>query len=164
MSTIEVIRKKILEPAELKHAVARWRLSSKRIGFTNGCFDIVHLGHIDYLAKASDEADVLILGLNTDASTRRLKGPHRPINDQVQRSMVMAALSFIDAVVLFDEDTPLELIRLVEPDVLIKGADYQPEKIVGYDLVTAKGGKVKTIEFLPGYSTSQIESRIKTGK
>ena len=129
--------------------------------FTNGCFDILHLGHIDYLSKAADEGDVLVIGVNTDRSTQRLKGPGRPINSEVQRARVLAALRFTDAVVLFDEDTPYELIRIVQPDILIKGGDYAPEKIVGYDIVTARGGLVKTMAFLPGYSTTGLEQRLR---
>lgn len=161
MSTINNLQHKLFELPALKLQLERWRLKSKKIAFTNGCFDILHLGHVDYLAKAADLADVLIVGLNTDESTRRLKGSHRPINDQQQRAMLLAAMQFVDAVVLFNEDTPLELIRFISPDVLIKGADYTPEKIVGYDVVTGYGGKVTTIEFLPGYSTSAIEAKIR---
>ncbi len=141
-----------------------WRILSKKIVFTNGCFDILHLGHIDYLSKAAKEGDVLVIGVNTDKSTSNLKGPHRPINNEEQRSMILASLRFTDAVILFDEPTPYELIKLVQPDVLVKGADYKAEEIVGYDVVTAKGGKVKTIEFLPGYSTSKIEEKIRNSK
>jgi len=141
--------------------LAYWRFRDQKIVFTNGCFDIIHLGHIDYLAKAAALGDKLIIGLNTDASTRRLKGPHRPINDENARAMIMASFSFVDAVVLFDEDTPYNLIRTVQPDILVKGADYRAEDIVGYDIVTSKGGKVETLEYLPGYSTSLIEKKIR---
>ena len=161
MATIDHLRNKIYTLKELKLQLERWRLRSKKIAFTNGCFDILHLGHVDYLAKASDLADVLIIGLNTDASTRRLKGPHRPINDEQQRAMLLAAMTFVDGVVLFDEETPYELINFIRPDVLVKGADYSPEKIVGYDIVTKNGGMVTTIDFLPGYSTSAIEAKIR---
>lgn len=161
MQTLDLIRSKILDPAALQRILAVWRLKSKKIVFTNGCFDILHLGHVDYLAKAFDQGDVLIVGVNSDASTKKLKGPHRPINSEEQRSMLIASLHFVDAVVIFNEDTPYELIKTVQPDVLVKGADYAPEKIVGYDIVTAKGGRVITIEFLPGYSTTLIEDRIK---
>ena len=164
MQQLELIRSKIFDPHKLKLQLTAWKFLSKKIVFTNGCFDILHLGHIDYLAKASDEGDILIVGVNTDASTSKLKGPHRPINNQEQRSMLLAALHFTDAIILFDEPTPYELIKLVEPDVLIKGADYKPEQIVGYDIVTARGGQVKTIDFLPGYSTSLIEEKIRNGK
>lgn len=161
MQTLELIRSKVLDAAALRRMLAVWQLKSKKIVFTNGCFDILHLGHVDYLAKASDEGDVLIVGVNSDASTKKLKGPHRPINNEEQRSLLIAALHFVDAVVLFNEDTPYELIKTIQPDVLIKGADYKPEQIAGYDIVMAKGGKVATIELLPGYSTTLIEERIK---
>jgi len=123
---------------------------------------LLHLGHIDYLCKAKDNGDIIIIGVNSDKSAKRLgKGTNRPITDEKSRSMIIAALGFVDAVVLFDEDTPLELIRIIQPDVLVKGADYKAEDIVGYDVVMAKGGVIKTIEFLPGYSTTSIEQRIK---
>jgi rfaE bifunctional protein nucleotidyltransferase chain/domain len=160
-NSLEIIRNKILTPAELGHQLTRWRFLSKKIVFTNGCFDILHLGHIDYLAKAADEGDVLVIGLNTDASTNKLKGPNRPINGEEQRSMVLASLHFVSAVVLFDEPTPYELITEIQPDVLIKGSDYNPKQIVGYDIVMLKNGTVKTIDFLPGYSTTLIEEKIR---
>ena len=135
----------------------------KKIVFTNGCFDLLHRGHVDYLAKAADLGDVLILGLNTDASVSKLKGPQRPIQDEQSRLHIIASLGFVDAVVLFDEETPLDLIDLVQPDVLVKGSDYKPEAIVGFDIVKLKGGKIQTIDFIPGYSTSLIEKKIKLG-
>ncbi|MFM7726819.1 MAG: D-glycero-beta-D-manno-heptose 1-phosphate adenylyltransferase, partial [Flavobacteriales bacterium] len=144
MSSLDVLRNKIVPIAELGHLVARLRFKSKKIVFTNGCFDILHLGHIDYLSKASDEGDVLMVGLNTDASIRRIKGPQRPINDEQQRSMLLAALHVVDHVILFDEDTPSELIQHIGPDVLVKGADYTIDRIVGADFVLSKGGAVKT--------------------
>ncbi len=161
MTKPEAIQRKILKQPELDRLLAYWRFTDQKIVFTNGCFDIIHLGHIDYLAKAAGLGSKLIIGLNTDASTRRLKGSHRPINDEHARAMILASLSFVDAVVLFDEDTPYELIKTVQPDILVKGADYKAGDIVGYDIVTAKGGKVETLEYLPGYSTSLIEKRIK---
>jgi len=138
-----------------------WRREKQRIVFTNGCFDILHRGHVDYLAKAADLGNKLIIGVNTDASVSKLKGPHRPIQDQESRMLILASLTFVDAVILFDEPTPYELIKLVQPDILVKGSDYQVENIVGYDIVQAKGGEIKTIDFIPGYSTSAIESKIK---
>jgi rfaE bifunctional protein nucleotidyltransferase chain/domain len=161
MTKPELIQRKILKQPELDRMLAYWRFRDQKIVFTNGCFDIIHLGHIDYLAKAAALGDKLIIGLNTDASTHRLKGPHRPINDENARAMIMASFSFVDAVVLFDEDTPYNLIRTVQPDILVKGADYRAEDIVGYDIVTSKGGKVETLEYLPGYSTSLIEKKIR---
>jgi len=161
MTKPEVIQRKILKQPELDRLLAYWRFMDQKIVFTNGCFDIIHLGHIDYLAKAAALGNKLVIGLNTDASTRRLKGHHRPINDENARAMIMASFSFVDAVVLFDEDTPYNLIKAIQPDILVKGADYRAEDIVGYDIVKAKGGKVETLEYLPGYSTSLIEKRIR---
>lgn len=131
-----------------------------KVVFTNGCFDILHRGHVEYLAKAADMGDVLVVGLNTDASVRRLKGESRPVNNQEARALVLASLNFVDAVVLFDEDTPYELIKAVRPDVLVKGADYKPEEIVGYDIVTSYGGKVEVVDLVEGYSTTQLLSLI----
>ncbi len=131
-----------------------WHLKDKKIVFTNGCFDILHLGHIEYLAKARDMGGILIVGLNTDDSVRRLKGANRPVNDEDARAMVLAALSFVDAIVLFDEDTPEELISQIMPDLLVKGKDYDGKTIVGADIVKANGGEVVTIELTKGYSTT----------
>ncbi len=163
-SSIEIIRSKILNKEELALQLVRWSFFSKKVVFTNGCFDLLHLGHIDYLAKAADEGDILIVGLNSDASTSGLKGAGRPINGQEQRSMVLAALDIVSAVVIFDEPTPIELIRTIQPDVLIKGSDYSVEKIVGYDIVKAKNGTVKTIDYLEGYSTTLIEEKIRSSR
>ncbi len=161
MTHIESIHSKIHTWETLKTQVTTWQAQGKKIVFSNGCFDLVHKGHIDYLNRAADLGDVLVMGLNTDASVSKLKGPHRPIQDEQSRLLIMAALQCVSAVVLFNEETPYDLIKLVQPDVLVKGSDYKPENIVGYDIVTAKGGMVKTIDFLPGYSTSAIEKRIK---
>jgi D-glycero-beta-D-manno-heptose 1-phosphate adenylyltransferase len=134
----------------------------KKIVFTNGCFDILHRGHVEYLSKARDLGDVLVLGLNTDNSVKRLgKSPERPINKEDSRAIILAALECVDYIVLFDEDTPLELITKVLPDVLVKGDDYKPENIVGYDVVTKNGGTVKTITFVEGFSTTGIISKLK---
>ena len=160
MQKLEIIKAKILNGEELERKLAFWRFKNLKIVFSNGCFDILHAGHVDYLSKASDEGDVLIIGLNTDTSTKRLKGPTRPINDQDARAMIMASLSFVTAVVLFDEDTPYNLIKQIQPDVLVKGSDYKPEDIVGYDILKAKGGTVKTLDLLSGYSTTSIEQKI----
>ncbi len=138
-----------------------WRFKSKKIVFTNGCFDILHLGHIDYLAKAAELGDILVIGLNTDDSVRKLKGAGRPIQDEVSRAMTLASMRFVDAVVYFGEDTPYELIKTINPDVLVKGADYKPEDIVGYDVVNSKGGEIVTLDYIDGYSTSAIERRIR---
>ncbi len=139
------------------------RNTSDKVAFTNGCFDILHLGHLDYLGKAADLGDKLIIGLNTDASVQRLKGPSRPINNQEARAQMLAALSFVDAVILFNEDTPYELIKTIQPDVLVKGADYSVKEIVGHDIVLAKGGEVIPIDLLEGYSTTDIIEKLQNG-
>jgi rfaE bifunctional protein nucleotidyltransferase chain/domain len=145
----------------IKNLAAAWQQQGKKVVFTNGCFDLIHRGHVDYLAKAAGLGDKLIVALNSDASVSALKGPHRPIQDEQSRLLIMASFMFVDAVVLFAEPTPYELIKLIIPDILVKGSDYKPEDIVGYDVVTQHGGLVKTIDFLPGFSTSLIEKRIK---
>jgi rfaE bifunctional protein nucleotidyltransferase chain/domain len=152
---------KVLNQSQLAEKSREWKELNYRVVFTNGCFDIVHLGHIDYLEKAAALGDILVVGLNTDASVSRLKGPSRPIIEESSRVRLMAALGFVDAVVLFDEPTPLELIRSLSPDVLVKGDDYQQSNIVGADDVIAKGGKVMTIPLVKGYSTSSIVDKIK---
>jgi D-glycero-beta-D-manno-heptose 1-phosphate adenylyltransferase len=162
MERTEVIRNKIMDWPALGRQIARWRLSEKKIVFTNGCFDILHLGHADYLCRASELGDCLIIGLNSDASVKKLKGEHRPVSDQNSRAFLLASMVFVDAVIIFDEDTPQSLIAAVLPDVLVKADDYQPEQIAGYHEVTAAGGKVMTVPLLPGYSTTTIESRIKS--
>lgn len=159
MDTLQLIKNKIYfsvsrVPFPVFHS------QGSKVVFTNGCFDILHRGHVEYLAKAADMGDVLVVGLNTDASVRRLKGESRPVNNQEARALVLASLSFVDAVVLFDEDTPYELIKAVRPDVLVKGADYKPEEIVGYDIVTSYGGKVEVVDLVEGYSTTQLLSLI----
>jgi len=167
MNRLELIQKKIFNKSDAESMVrfgrllSFWKFKGEKIVFTNGCFDILHRGHIDYLAKASEAGTVIILGLNSDASVRRLKGPSRPINDEHARAEIIAALGFIDVVVLFEEETPYDLIKLVQPDILIKGSDYVVKDIVGHDIVEAKNGKVLTIDFLEGYSTSLIEKKIK---
>lgn len=135
----------------------------KKIVFTNGCFDILHRGHVEYLCHARDLGDYLVLGLNTDSSVKRLgKSPERPINKEDTRAIILAALECVDAVVLFDEDTPLELITYIEPNVLVKGSDYKAEDIVGYDLVTSKGGQVITINLVDGFSTTKLIEKMKS--
>lgn len=163
MRKLDIIESKIFTSWEpLKRWLAYWRFHESKIVFTNGCFDLIHQGHIDYLARAADLGNVLIVGLNSDESVRRIKGNGRPIQDERSRSLILASFRFVEAVVLFDQDTPYELIQLVQPDVLVKGSDYKPEEIVGYDVVKAKGGEVITIEYLDGYSTSALIHRIKT--
>ena len=138
-----------------------WKYMGLKIVFTNGCFDIIHYGHIDYLARAASLGGKLIIGLNTDASVSKLKGPNRPIQDQQSRALILAAMQFVDAVILFDEETPQELISFLIPDILVKGSDYRIEQIVGADVVLNNGGKVETMDFVAGYSTSNIIEKIK---
>ncbi len=152
---------KIVTKEQIQPLLEHWRKEAG-IVFTNGCFDIVHLGHVDYLEKARNLGNKLVLGLNTDQSIRKLKGPDRPINNEYARARVLAAMQFVDAVILFDEDTPYELIKYINPDILVKGNDYSIQNIVGADIVLAKGGKVETIELVNGYSTSSVISKIKT--
>ena len=161
MNYFEDIKNKILDGDQLTAWLETCRKNNKKIVFSNGCFDILHRGHVEYLAKAAAFGDVMIIGLNSDASVKRLKGPSRPINDEHARAFVLAGLEFVNAVVLFDEDTPYNLIKTVQPDVLVKGSDYKPENIVGYDIVTAKGGKVETIDLVEGYSTTGIINKMK---
>ncbi|HIA06712.1 MAG TPA: D-glycero-beta-D-manno-heptose 1-phosphate adenylyltransferase [Flavobacteriales bacterium] len=156
MKMLNQIRSKIKTLDEIIAASENWQSQNKRIVFTNGCFDIVHLGHIDYLSRAADLADVLVIGVNTDASVSRIKGKNRPLQDELSRSTLLASFQFVEAVVLFDDDTPYELIKAIQPDVLVKGSDYKEADIVGADIVGDKGGKIVTIDFLDGYSTSSI--------
>ncbi len=148
----------------LHERLAQWRRQGRRIGFTNGCFDLLHRGHIRLLVQARAACDVLVVGLNSDASTRRLKGDGRPINPAESRAEVLAALEAVDLVVVFDQDTPLELIELVRPNVLVKGADYKREEVVGRTLVEAAGGQVILVELVPGHSTTAIVNRAQPAK
>ncbi len=161
MKHLEKIYDKILDDKSLEERLNLWRREGKTIVFSNGCFDILHRGHVEYLSKAADLGDVLVIGLNTDASVKRLKGLSRPINDETARAVVLAALGFVDAVVFFEEDTPYDLIKFVQPDVLVKGKDYKAEDIVGYDIVTVKGGKVETIELVDGFSTTKTIEKMR---
>lgn len=161
MNTWEVVKSKVLSIEEAQKQIAIWKLKDQKVVFTNGCFDILHLGHVHYLAEAKSLGNKMVLGLNTDASVKRLKGPERPINNELARALVLASLHCIDAIVFFGEDTPLELIKALSPDILVKGADYKPEEIVGYDVLMSYGGEVKTIELEPGYSTTAVLEKIK---
>lgn len=159
----KIVEEKILSGHAFEQRLNRWRFFGKKIVFTNGCFDILHQGHIDYLCKARDFGDILVVGLNTDASVKRQnKSPERPVNTEQSRALLLASLLLVDAVVLFDEDTPYELIKLVQPDVLVKGADYNPENIVGADIVKAKGGQIETVELTQGFSTTALIQKIKS--
>jgi D-beta-D-heptose 7-phosphate kinase/D-beta-D-heptose 1-phosphate adenosyltransferase len=160
MKLPQIISQKIFDRSGLLHQVNRWRLLGKTIAFTNGCFDILHAGHIASLSDAAREADFLIVGLNSDASAKRLKGPGRPVNDQQSRATVMAALLMVDAVTFFDEDTPLELINAIRPDVLVKGGDYTLDQIVGAKEVLSWGGRVVINPIVTGFSTTGILEKI----
>jgi len=151
---------RIVELDELLAMRREWRHYGTKVVFTNGCFDLIHRGHVEYLQRARALADVLVIGLNTDASVQRLKGPTRPITSEEDRAVVLAALECVDYVVFFDADTPLELIRALQPEVLAKGEDYQIHEIVGHDIVQAAGGRVERIPLTYGHATSQIIAKI----
>lgn len=155
------IASKIQDWATAKVTVDCWLEANEQVVFTNGCFDILHYGHLHYLAEAADLGTKLIIGVNSKASVSRLKGEHRPINDDLTRLFMLASLGFVALVVEFEEDTPLELITLLQPDILVKGGDYQPHEIVGAEVVLAKGGEVLSLPFVAGYSTTNIEAKIK---
>jgi D-glycero-beta-D-manno-heptose 1-phosphate adenylyltransferase len=152
---------KVVSQPALALNLTEWRTAGERVVFTNGCFDLLHLGHVDYLEKASQLGDRLVIGINSDASVQRLKGSSRPLQPEGARARLLAALSFVDAVVLFEEDTPLELITLVAPQVLVKGDDYTVENIVGADVVIQAGGVVRTIPLVEGCSTTALVNKIK---
>lgn len=156
MNSLKYIESKIFKKDSLYRQLNIWRFQTKKIVFTNGCFDVIHQGHIHFLMKAADMGSVLVVGLNSDSSVKRLKGTERPLQNENTRSLIMASFSMIDAVILFDEDTPFELIKFVKPNVLVKGGDYQIDQIVGADIVKSYGGEVKTVEFLEGFSSSLL--------
>ena len=161
---LEFIKSKIYKWEDLSRTIAIWKFKDRKVVSTNGCFDILHQGHVTYLAQAAELGDNLVVGLNSDTSVKKLnKGANRPIQDQDSRALILASLHLVSAVILFDEETPAELIKLVQPDVLVKGGDWKPEQIVGYDTVKARGGDVISIDFLPGFSTTAIEQKIKSG-
>lgn len=160
MRNTEHIRNKILSRADAKKKLAQWRTLGKTIAFTNGCFDILHRGHIFSLSQAAAEADFLVVGLNSDASTKRLKGNQRPVNDEQSRALLLASLVMVDVVVIFEEDTPLELIVDLEPNVLVKGGDYKVEQIAGAKEVMAGGGRVVINPIVEGFSTTGIIEKI----
>ena len=160
MTNLEVIQSKIYDESEFDRLINRWRFKDQKIVFTNGCFDILHLGHIQYLAEAADFGDRLIVGLNSDESVKKLKGEDRPINNEEARSMILAALHFVDAVYVFKEETPLELIKTIKPDVLVKGGDWKEQDVVGADFVKSNDGEVKIIDFVEGYSTTAIAQKL----
>ena len=161
MRNTEVISQKIFTLDGIVHKVAQIRLTGATVSFTNGCFDILHRGHIASLSEAAREADFLVVGVNSDSSTKRLKGEGRPVNNEESRAMILAALVIVDAVVIFNEDTPLELIKAIRPDVLVKGGDYTLEQIVGSKEVMEYGGKVVINPIVEGYSTTGIIEKLK---
>jgi D-glycero-beta-D-manno-heptose 1-phosphate adenylyltransferase len=162
MSFHSQLSSKIVSKEDASRIINGLRLKGRKIVFTNGCFDILHPGHVDYLSQARDLGRFLVLGLNTDNSVKRLnKAVNRPVNDEVSRATVLAALSCVDLIVMFDEDTPLNLIDFLKPDFLVKGGDWEVEKIVGHDVVAANGGKVISIPLLEGFSTTKLIEKIK---
>lgn len=162
MDHLNHIRNKIFfDAVRFESRLKKWKEDGKRIAFTNGCFDLLHRGHIEYLALAAAKADKLVIGLNSDASVSRLKGDERPVTDEMSRALTLASFGFVDAVFIFNEDTPLNLIIMVKPDFLIKGNDYSVEEIAGSDFVLSYGGMVETVDLVPGYSTSSLISKIK---
>lgn len=163
MTPSEIIQSKIFLNAEAFNPILRqWKQVRDTVVFTNGCFDLVHRGHIDSLAKAAELGDWLIVGLNSDISVKLLKGENRPLIDQLSRAVLLASLLMVDAVVIFDEETPYELIRSIQPDVLVKGSEYQIEEIAGFDIVLAKGGRIERIDLTEGFSTSDLIKKIKS--
>lgn len=160
-SKLDKLKSKIISPIELSRLAAGWRIKSYQIVFTNGVFDLVHEGHIASLALAANEGNKLIVGINSDASVKRLKGDNRPVHNEQARALVIAAMQYVDAVCIFDEDTPLELIKAVKPNILVKGGDYKPETVVGNDFVQSYGGKTVIIPLVEGISTSHTIDKIK---
>jgi rfaE bifunctional protein nucleotidyltransferase chain/domain len=161
MSHLYKINSKIFSLDDLKNQVNAWKQTGEDVVFTNGCFDIIHRGHIEVLAQTADLGDRLIIGLNSDTSIRKLKGEDRPIIDEQARSILLAAISFVDAVILFSEDTPINLISTLLPDVLAKGGDYEIDTIVGHEIVQNNGGKVILVPFVDGFSSTTIIEKIK---
>jgi len=161
MRSVNYISTKIFTPEELQLQLNRWRLINKKIVFTNGVFDILHEGHIASLSDAASYGDILIVGVNADASVKRLKGESRPVNNEHSRAILLASLIMTDAVILFEDDTPLNLIKSIMPDVLVKGGDYTVEQIAGAKEVLANGGEVKIVPILQGFSTTSIIEKMK---
>ncbi len=155
------IKDKIFTAEESKRQVARWHLLQKKVVFTNGCFDILHKGHIELLSHAASLGDFLIVGVNADLSVKKLKGEDRPVNDEAFRSLMLASLAIVDAVVVFPEDTPLEIITSIEPDIIVKGGDYQADQVVGAEEVMKNGGEVVIVPLVNGYSTTGLIAKIR---
>ena len=162
MKKINIIKRKIYNFDTVGDKVRQWQSNGLMVVFTNGCFDLLHYGHLHYLADARDIGDKLVVGLNSAASVRRLKGVNRPINDELTRQYMLASLDMIDAVVVFEEDTPFNLINMIKPDILVKGGDWAVEQIVGSDIVLKNGGKVLSLPFVEGYSTTNLETKIRS--
>lgn len=160
MKRADLIQEKIFSREQIIFKVAAWRLMNKQIAFTNGVFDILHQGHIFSLSQAAKEGDILIVGLNADTSVKRLKGDNRPVNDEGSRALLLASLVMVDAVVIFDEDTPLELIQSIMPDTIVKGGDYTVEQVAGAKEVIANGGRVIINPILEGFSTTAIIKKL----
>jgi D-glycero-beta-D-manno-heptose 1-phosphate adenylyltransferase len=162
MTPSEIIQSKIFTDARsFSMLLKEWKQAGNKVVFTNGCFDLMHRGHIDSLARAAEFGNRLIVGLNSDVSVKLLKGKNRPLIDQQSRAVLLASLLMVDAVILFDEETPYELIKDIIPDVLVKGSEYQIEEIAGFDIVLASGGKVERIELTEGFSTTDLIKKIK---
>ena len=161
MSHLKSINTKIFYLESLKEKVSTWKKAGKKVVFTNGCFDLIHRGHIEVLAQTADLGDKLIIGLNSDVSIKKLKGESRPIIDEKSRVILLASLSFVDAIVLFSEETPLNLISNLNPDVLAKGGDYKINTIVGHEIISQNGGEVILVPFIEGFSSSNIVNKIK---
>ncbi len=162
MTPSEIIQSKIFTDARSFALILKeWKQAGNKVVFTNGCFDLVHRGHIDSLCKAAEFGDRLIVGLNSDVSVKLLKGENRPLIDQQSRAILLASLLMVDAVILFDEETPYEMIKSIVPDILVKGAEYKTEEIAGFNIVLASGGKVERIELTEGFSTTDLIQKIK---
>jgi len=161
MSHLNTLNNKIFSLEELKNQVNAWKQAGEEVVFTNGCFDIIHRGHIEVLAQTADLGDRLIIGLNSDSSIQKLKGKNRPIIEEQCRAILLASLEFVDAIVLFSEDTPLNLISTLVPDVLAKGGDYEIETIVGHEIIQQNGGEVILVPFVDGFSSTTIIDKIK---
>jgi rfaE bifunctional protein nucleotidyltransferase chain/domain len=160
MKNADIVQQKIYSRADIIREAGRWKFLQKKIAFTNGCFDILHEGHIFSLSQAAKEGDVLIVGVNSDASTQRLKGSGRPVNNEHSRALLIAALVMVDAVIIFEEDTPLEIIKAIMPDTIVKGGDYTVEQVVGAKEVIANGGNVVINPIVAGFSTTGIIEKI----
>ena len=159
--SLEILHSKILDKERLLVKLTDWKEENKKIVFTNGCFDLIHLGHIELIARSADLGDILIIGVNTDNSIKRLKGKNRPIVEEISRAKQLAALEFVDAVVFFDQETPIDLIKVINPNVITKGGDYNTDQVIGNDIVTQNNGEVVIIPLTQGYSTTSILEKIR---